>query len=176
MRSPSSRPSGPLMWRRVTSRSKTGFLPRSSSVAALVIAFSLTACRGKQPTRPHPTGTPVRGGTLRITLADDVDSLDPSRAARRSAWFFARAMYRGLLAFPDLPAPKGNDPVPDLADGLPDVSANGRTYTFHLRGGIRFGAPASRPIRAADVRASIQRVITTGVGIAPFLSDVASIA
>jgi len=153
-----------------------GPLQRNSIVATLLLAFALTACPGKPPARPQPTGTPVRGGALRVTLADDVDSLDPSRAARPSAWFFMRAMYRGLLAFPDLPAPKGNDPVPDLADGLPDVSANGLMYTFHLRGGVSFGAPASRPIRSTDVRASIQRVIATGIGIAPFLSDVGSIA
>ena len=110
-----------------------------------------------------------------MTLGDDVDSLDPSRAARPSAWFFTRAMYRGLLAFPDLPAPDGLQPVPDLATELPSVSADGLTYTVHLRNGVRFGAPASRPIHASDVRASIQRVIRTGAGIAGFLDEITAI-
>ena len=114
----------------------------------------------------------MKGGTLRVVLDDDVDSLDPSRAARPSAWFFVRAMYRGLLAFPDLPAPSGTNPVPDLAASMPTVSPDGLTYRFHLRGGIRFGAPASRPIRASDARTSIQRVISSGVGIAPFLGSI----
>ncbi|HEV2685039.1 MAG TPA: ABC transporter substrate-binding protein, partial [Actinomycetota bacterium] len=48
----------------------------------------------------------------------------------------------------------------------------GLTYRFHLRNGIKFGAPASRPIRASDARASIQRVISSGIGIAPFLSTI----
>ena len=117
----------------------------------------------------------MRGGTLHVTLSDDVDSLDPSRAARPSAWFFVRALYRGLLAFPDVPAPEGGNPVPDLASAMPSVSPDGLTYRFHLRGGIKFGAPASRPIRASDVRASIQRVMSSGLGIAPFLSSITSI-
>jgi peptide/nickel transport system substrate-binding protein len=149
---------------------------RSSLVAAAFLAIALSlllaACPGKPPPRPHATGTPLGGGTLRVTLTDDVDSLDPSRAARPSAWFFVRALYRGLLAFPDLPAPEGTNPVPDLAASMPTVSPDGLTYRFHLRDGIKFGAPASRPIRASDARASIQRVISSGVGIAPFLGSI----
>ena len=152
---------------------------RRSSLAAaasLAIALSLllTACPGKPQPRPHASGTvtPVSGGTLHVTLTDDVDSLDPSRAARPSAWFFVRALYRGLLAFPDLPAPEGTNPAPDLAASMPTVSPDGLTYRFHLRDGIKFGAPASRPIRASDARASLQRVISSGIGIAPFLGSI----
>ena len=150
---------------------------RSSLAAAALLAIALSlllaACPEKPQPRPRATGTPpIVGGTLRVTLTDDVDSLDPSRAARPSAWFFVRALYRGLLAFPDLPAPEGTNPVPDLAASMPIVSPDGLTYRFHLRDGITFGAPASRPIRASDARASIQRVISSGIGIAPFLSSV----
>ncbi|HJT37315.1 MAG TPA: ABC transporter substrate-binding protein [Actinomycetota bacterium] len=142
----------------------------------MAISVALTACPSSTPARaPTPGVSPVHGGTLRVTLTDDVDSLDPSRAARPSAWFFARAMYRGLLAFPDIPAPDGTSPVPDLAEAMPSVSPDGLTYRFHLRDGITFGAPASRSIRASDVRASIQRVISSGVGIAPFLSPITSV-
>ncbi|TML76700.1 MAG: hypothetical protein E6G04_10325 [Actinobacteria bacterium] len=144
--------------------------------ALTAILLTLTACPSKAPLRsPSPGVTPIKGGTLRVLLDDDVDSLDPSRASRPSAWFFVRALYRGLLAFPDVPAPDGGNPVPDLASAMPSVSPDGLTYRFHLRGGIKFGAPASRPIRASDVRASIQRVISSGLGIAPFLSSITSI-
>ncbi|HLW16019.1 MAG TPA: ABC transporter substrate-binding protein, partial [Actinomycetota bacterium] len=151
---------------------------KPAAAAFLAIAFSLllTACPGKPLPRPRATGTPVSGGTLRVTLTDDVDSLDPARAARPSAWFFVRAMYRGLLAFPDLPAPDGTNPVPDLAASMPAVSPDGLTYRFQLRSGITFGAPASRPIRASDARASIQRVISSGVGIAPFLGSITAMS
>ena len=151
---------------------------RSSFLAGLIFALVLTACPAKPPARARPsaTGTPLKGGILHVALAEDVDSLDPNRATRPSSWFFVRAMYRGLLAFPDLPAPAGLDPVPDLAASMPDVSADGLTYTFHLRSGVRFGGPVTRTIRSSDARASIQRVISTGAGIAPFLSTITSIA
>ena len=145
-------------------------MPRSSFLAGLIFAIVLSACPAKPPARPHATGSPIRGGIVRVALVEDVDSLDPSRALRPSSWFFVRAMYRGLLAFPDLPAPEGLNPVPDLAASMPDVSADGLTYTFHLRGGIRFGGPVTRAIRSEDARASLQRVVATGAGIARFLS------
>ncbi|MGZ4241244.1 MAG: ABC transporter substrate-binding protein [Actinomycetota bacterium] len=153
-------------------------MPRSSVAVAAVLSFALIACPAKKaPLHPAPRATPpARGGTLHVVLADDVGSLDPSRAARPSAWFFARAMYRGLLAFPDAPAPEGYTPAPDLAEALPVVSADGLMYTFHLRSGVRFGAPASRPIVAADAAASIARARATGIGIARFLDSIATMS
>lgn len=112
---------------------------------------------------------PARGGVLRTLLADDIDSLDPHRAARPSSWFVARALHRGLLAYPNAAFPAGARPVPDLATALPSIDAGGRTYTFTLRDGVRF---ASAPLRARDVRASLLRVRASGAGIAPFLQPV----
>jgi peptide/nickel transport system substrate-binding protein len=150
-------------------------LRRSNATLAL-LAFVLTACPAKQAARhaqSTPSETPKRGGTLRVLLADDVDSLDPNRATTPRAWFFTRAIARGLLAYPSATAPAGADPIPDLASGPPSVSTNGLTYTFTLRDDARFGAPVNRAVRPADVVASIQRLAFTGAGIAPFLSDVA---
>jgi peptide/nickel transport system substrate-binding protein len=113
---------------------------------------------------------------LRVALADDLESLDPARATRPSAWFFARALYRGLLAFPDEPAPGGQTPVPDIAVALPAVSADGRTYTFRIRDDVRFGDASHRAVRAQDVSASIDRVIATRVGVAPYLSVIVSVS
>lgn len=153
-------------------------MPQARFALAAALSFTLIACPAKTPPlRPTPSGTvaPARGGTLNVLLADEVGSLDPSRAVRPAAWFFARAMYRGLLAFPDLPAPQGSTPAPDLADALPSVSADGLRYTFHLRADVTFGAPASRPIAATDVVASIARLRATGIGIAPYLASIAGV-
>ena len=104
----------------------------------------------------------MRGGILRIALADDVDFLDPQRAGLPPAVALMHVMFRGLMAFPPTTGSAFATPVPDLADGMPAVSADGRTYTFHLRDDVAFGPPASRPIRAADVVAGLTRLVATG--------------
>ena len=50
--------------------------------------------------------------------------------------------------------------VPDLATSLPAVTDGGRTYSFHLRTGIRYSTGA--PVRASDIRLGIERVLRAG--------------
>lgn len=137
----------------------------------LALLLALVACPADVPV---PDGTPSRpagaGGTLRVLMAADVDSLDPHRAARPSSWFFARALHRGLLGYPNEPFPDGASPAPDLAEAMPTVTAGARRYRFLLREGVAFGAPSDRPIAARDVVASLQRVIREDKGMARSLS------
>lgn len=137
------------------------------SAGVLACLALLASCtRGGVPPAPRSgtPGGPHAGGVLRVVLAGDVDSLDPHRAARPSSWFLARALHRGLLAFPDAPFPGGAHPAPDLAERVP---AGPRVFTFRLRDGARFGPPVSRAVRASDVRASIERLVRTGSGSVP---------
>ncbi len=53
--------------------------------------------------------------------------------------------------------------VPDLATAAPDVSADGRTITVHLRSGVYFGPPVNREIVADDVRYGIERSLFPSV-------------
>lgn len=133
----------------------------------IVLVVVLTACPGKN--EPKPSRPPVRsatpavgarGGTLRVLLTQDVDAIDPQRAGAPASFGLARAMHRGLMAFASAAGADGAAVVPDLAETPPEVSADGRRYTFHLREGIAFGAPASRPVRAADVKAGLERIFT----------------
>jgi len=111
----------------------------------------------------------VRGGVLRVALADDVDFLDPQRAGLPPAVALMHVMFRGLMAFPPTTGSAFASPVPDLADGMPAVTPDGRTYTFHLREGVSFGPPASRTLHAADVVAGLTRLVATG-SLSPFAS------
>ncbi len=116
-----------------------------------------------------PSARPATGGTLRVALAEDVDALDPHVAASPAAWWFIRALHRGLLAYPRADFGEGARPVPDLAAALPRVGAGGRRLTFVLRAGTRFGGPASGAITSGDVRASLERVVRGRAGIASAL-------
>ena len=50
--------------------------------------------------------------------------------------------------------------VPDLATNLGTVSKDGKTYTFHLKNGIKFGPPLNREITSKDVLFAFERLGT----------------
>ena len=147
-------------------------------LAALVV--TLTACPGNNelaPSRsPGRSATPAvgaRGGTLRVLLSQDVDAIDPQRAGAPASFGLARAMHRGLMAFASTADADGAVVVPDLAETGPEVSADGLRYTFRLREGIGFGPPASRPVRAADVKAGLERIFTARSPFARYFGVIA---
>jgi peptide/nickel transport system substrate-binding protein len=55
---------------------------------------------------------------------------------------FRCCLTRTLLSYSGRPTEQGGATLrPDLAARLPDVSPDGRTWTFHLRRGVRYGPP-----------------------------------
>ncbi len=151
---------------------------RTGPLLTIALAFVAVACTNDGSEPPAPDGgrasvPPRSGGTLRVLMAEDVDALDPQRASQPPAWSLLRAMHRGLMAFPSEPSPDGASPVPDLAEAEPTVTPDGLRYQFRLREGIAFAAPAARPVRAADVKAGLERAISAGSPIAGYLRVIA---
>ena len=59
----------------------------------------------------------------------------------------------------------------DLARQLPVPTQNGRVYRFELRAGVRYSD--GTPVRAADVRASFERMLKlNGHNLPPFYSAI----
>jgi peptide/nickel transport system substrate-binding protein len=100
----------------------------------------------------------VRGGTLRVLSADDIDGLDTAITCIPSELAIARTYARTLYGY-DLSAPPDQvtTPVADIASGPPQVSADRRTYTFTLRSGVHYAPPVNREVTAADFVTAIQR-------------------
>lgn len=146
--------------------------------APLLLAAALVACPGGAPgpKRSPSVERPVRGGILSVAIGEDVDFLDPQRAGQPAALAIMRALHRGLMAFPAAEYPRGIDPVPDLAEAPPDVSADGLLHTFRLRAGVRFGPPASRVVTAADARAGILRLLSSDSPYIPYFRVIAGVA
>ena len=71
--------------------------------------------------------------TLRFGLANDITSLDPAHVDAAVDITFLQELFTGLYKFD-----KTLNIVPDGATGMPDVSADGLTYTFHIRHDIVF--------------------------------------
>ncbi len=96
------------------------------------------------------------GGTLKLASAHDVDSWDPTRSYVTAVYNLQRLYVRTLLTPDAKPGADGLKLVPDLAAAAPTISADGLTYTFTLRDGIRF--EDGSPITAKDVRRGIERL------------------
>lgn len=107
-------------------------------------------------------GPPQPGGVFRYALPSDARSLDPHSQSSFNTHIAIGSTYSKLVDFrtgPDIPygAPELEG---DLAESW-ETSPDGRTWTFHLRHGVRFHdvAPVNgREFTSQDVLCTLQRI------------------
>jgi ABC-type transport system substrate-binding protein len=95
--------------------------------------------------------TPRRGGTLRLARPADLQSIDPAICFDGESMLLTRLIFQGLVDFDEQ-----SKIVPKQAIDW-NVSADRKTYTFHLRPGVRFAN--GREVEASDYVYSLQRII-----------------
>lgn len=117
------------------------------AVWALLLPLSLAAA-----CRSSVGADGAAGPYLRLADQDDVPTLDPARGYDTSSWQFEEMLFNTLVSYD-----AQSHLVPELATGW-EVSPDRRTYTFHLRRDVRF--TNGRPLVAADLRYSIERVLS----------------
>lgn len=138
--------------------------PVCALAAALALTAGLAACGGSRSDsgRTSTEGAKVqRGGTLKIGMVDDpgLDMRDPGYMAEHHWALLNRTLYTYKLT------PDDSQPVPDLAEGQPEVSSDGLTYTVHLKSGIHYAPPyQDREIVARDVLNSLNELADPKVG------------
>lgn len=125
-------------------------LARPAMVAvALAVVPGLAACGGKSG-----KGGGVAANTLHVVSADDFDSTDPGVTYLQTTYEWLNAAHRTLYSYAPGDASRH---VPDLASGPPQVSADARTITVHIKKGVRFSPPVNRAVTSADVKYAIER-------------------
>ncbi len=91
-----------------------------------------------------------------VTNEDAVDT-DPAK------YFLdvqrAYATCARLYNYPDAPEPEGAELQPEVAAGPPEISDDGRTYTFRIRPGFAFSPPSQEEVTAASFEREIYRVL-----------------
>src|ERR687887_953479 len=128
--------------------------------ALLALALVAAACEGARSgaERPGEAGAGVKGGTLRVIDQSDVEAFDPGIAYGAADLALLRGVARELSSYdPRLPDERAATPVPDLADGPYQLSADGRAYTFRIRRGVNYAPPVNREVRAADFVYAVER-------------------
>jgi peptide/nickel transport system substrate-binding protein len=138
--------------------------------AATAFALVLTGCGSGKTTTTTNNGAKAsfnaanghifnvsdkKGGTLRFANAGDWDSLDPADTYYGYSWNFIRLYTRSLVMFKPAPGDAGTQLIPDLATSLGASSDNAKTWTYHIKPGLKF--EDGTPITSKDVKYGVER-------------------
>jgi peptide/nickel transport system substrate-binding protein len=166
---------------------RRGTLVVSASAAALA-ALSLAACSSSSSSgttgssgSPASSGAAAGGaaafnagttgvvnpsstkttGTLSFALSSTPDSLDPGNTYYAWTWNFSRLYATPLMTYKSAPGAAGNTLVPGLATAPGQQSADGLTWTYHIKSGLKFSD--GEPITSADIKYAIERTYDRSV-------------
>ncbi len=107
--------------------------PAGASAAAGGSPAAGASAAAKPAASAAPAAAKVRrGGTLNLATALDAKGFDPMVSNDVYSGYLVSQVYDGLVLFD-----KDIKPVGSLADSW-DISADGKTYTFHLHKGVKF--------------------------------------
>jgi peptide/nickel transport system substrate-binding protein len=108
--------------------------------------------------------TPKRGGTLTYMIPSDAPpSLDGHRETTYATIHTAAPFYSVLIRInPENPS-STTDFVCDLCTEIPQPADDGKTYTFKIRGGVKFHDGS--PLTAVDVGKSWQEIVFPDEGL-----------
>lgn len=126
-----------------------------------LIALALVGCGdsgGKQ------------GGTLNVSFAAAPDYLDPQLSYTAEGWSAMYNTYLPLLTYAHADGEEGSEVVPALAEDLPEIGDDGRTYELTLREGLRYSD--GTPVKASDFKATVERLFEVESGGLPFFTDI----
>jgi peptide/nickel transport system substrate-binding protein len=96
-----------------------------------------------------------KGGTLRMAVTENWDSVDPGDTYYALSWNFVRNYGRSLVVFKSAPGKAGAELAPDLAESLGVPSDNAKTWTYKIRKGIKFDD--GTPVTSKDVKYAVAR-------------------
>lgn len=153
---------------------------RVLAAASAVFALAVTAACGSGEETPktnevkpefnaaltsvfNPSDKP--GGTLKMAISSDWDSVDPGDTYYGLSWNLLRLYGRSLVMFKPAPGSASGELVPDLAESLGSPSDGGKTWTYKLRAGLKYedGTPiTSKDVKYAVMRSMDKEVLVNG--------------
>src|SRR3954447_7062232 len=132
---------------------------RATGFIGLAAAVAIAGCGGSSNSNASSSkssggspatkeGTPQRGGSLTIARIEDSQSFDKTSVFQNESIWLAEQIMESLYTV----GQDGKTLKPWLATGY-KKSADGKTYTFTLRDGVKFSD--GKPMTSADVKFSI---------------------
>ena len=127
----------------------------SSTTPAAASGLSLA---GLANTAPNPSAQHM-GGTLNLISNEGWEHLDPAASYFQIDYLIVYATQTPLYEF----TPTSDTPHPLLASGPPEISADGKTVTVHIKSGWKFSPPVNRVITSKDVEWAFERMFNANV-------------
>lgn len=140
----------PRLWHPQSNGRKWGISRAIAMGAALALA-ALSATPGAQATS-SPSASSTKKTTFTVGLKQDFDSLNPFTGISVSAYESFQLNYDQLTNY----GQKDFSTQPGLAEKW-DVSADGLTWTYHIRSGVKWSDGV--PLTARDVAYTFNRIL-----------------
>ena len=97
-----------------------------------------------------------KGGTMILLANSNPGTADPAINYTLQFWQVFIDVYDGLVGFKRAGGAEGTKLVPDLATEVPKPTDGGRTYTFHVRKGIKYSNGMT--MKPSDFKFAIERM------------------
>jgi peptide/nickel transport system substrate-binding protein len=112
-------------------------------------------------------GAAKDGGSITISQTSQPDFMDPALTYTVNGIEPLWLVYTPLLTYPRTgDAEKDSLLIPGLAEDMPEISADGKTYKLTLRKGLKYSDGS--PVKASDFEHSVKRVLNLESGGSAF--------
>jgi peptide/nickel transport system substrate-binding protein len=136
---------------------------------ALASMVFLAAC-GDDDDGGDDGGATAEGGDITISQTSQPDYLDPALSYTVNGIEPLWLVYTPLLTYARAEGQAGAELIPGLAEDLPEISADGLTYTLTLRDGLKYSDGTD--VVASDFEHTIKRVLNLESGGSAFYQTI----
>jgi peptide/nickel transport system substrate-binding protein len=140
------------------------------SVLAVGSGLGVAACGSDDTTTDD--GATKKGGTVKIGSVLP-DNYDPVMFQTVQANQPLQLVYTGLVTYKHAEGADGTEVIPGLAEALPEISADKKTYKFKLRTGLKYSDGSA--VKASDFEHTIKRLNFLGGPFSSFTSTIAGV-
>jgi len=124
--------------------------PRILAVGCLCLVLGAVGLASAGVRTSAKSTAPVKGGTLTLLGQSDIFNLDTTSGYYTVDNILERSFTRQLVSYPNARSFLAQIQLePDVATAVPTkanggISANGRTYTLHLKKGVKWNTSPAR--------------------------------
>jgi peptide/nickel transport system substrate-binding protein len=143
---------------------------RTPAVIAVTLtttaALAIAGCGGSSNGGAAST---TEGGKATVLMGTAPDYLDPQLGYTTQSSEATWITYTPLLTYRHASGQRGTDLIPGLAEQLPTISSDGRTYALRLRKGLVYSNGAA--VKASDFEYAVERAIRLNWGGKSFFTS-----